>query len=67
MTIPPEIISISRYYGGNTSFVIGGGGNTSFKSGDNLWIKASGVRLADIDENEFVCLSREKLDHISTA
>ncbi len=60
-----EIVSISKYYGRDPDFVIAGGGNTSFKEGDRLWIKASGISLADIDESGFVCLSRKKLDKIS--
>ncbi|MFO7852925.1 MAG: class II aldolase/adducin family protein [Bacteroidota bacterium] len=65
MALPPEIISLSRYYGSNMEYIIAGGGNTSYKEGDNLWIKASGVSLADIDESGFVCLSRKKLEKIS--
>lgn len=65
MSIPNEIITLSRYYGSNPHFVIAGGGNTSYKEGDRLWIKASGISLADIDESGFVCLSRKKLDRIS--
>ena len=67
MSVLHEIISLSRYYGNNPGYVIGGGGNTSYKEGDRLWIKASGIPLADIDESGFVCLSRKKLDKISEA
>ncbi|MEA1887127.1 MAG: class II aldolase/adducin family protein [Bacteroidota bacterium] len=67
MALPREIISLSRYYGSNPEYVIAGGGNTSYKEGDSLWIKASGASLADIDESGFVCLSRKKLDKISDA
>ncbi len=34
---------------------------------DRIWIKASGIPLAGIDENGFVCLSREKLGQIEAA
>lgn len=59
-----QLIDISRYYGNNPAFVIAGGGNTSFKDADHIWIKASGIPLAGIDENGFVCLSRQKLKEI---
>ena len=67
MKIPGELISLSRYYGSNQNYVIGGGGNTSYKQGDRMWIKASGIPLGSIDRSGFVCLSRSKLDKISTA
>jgi len=67
MSVLHEIILLSRYYGSNPEYVIGGGGNTSYKEGDSLWIKASGIPLADIDESGFLCLSRRKLDKISEA
>ena len=60
-----DLFEISRFYGTNSEYVIAGGGNTSFKNKDNLWIKASGVSLADIQKEGFVCLSREKLKIIS--
>jgi NAD(P)-dependent dehydrogenase (short-subunit alcohol dehydrogenase family)/rhamnose utilization protein RhaD (predicted bifunctional aldolase and dehydrogenase) len=56
-----ELVSISRYYGANKEYAIAGGGNTSFKDQDRLWIKASGTGLADIDENGFVAMDRKKL------
>jgi rhamnose utilization protein RhaD (predicted bifunctional aldolase and dehydrogenase) len=67
MSIPYEIVTLSRYYGKNPDYVIAGGGNTSYKEGDRLWIKTSGISLADIDESGFVCLSRKKLNRISDA
>lgn len=60
------LIDASRYYGKDKSFVIAGGGNTSFKDEDHIWIKASGVALETIDENGFVCLSRAKLKIVSS-
>ena len=61
-----ELIAVSRLYGSDKSFVIAGGGNTSFKDEKHIWIKASGAALETIDENGFVCLSREKLKIVST-
>ena len=60
-----ELIEISRFYGNNKEYVIAGGGNTSFKDEQTIWIKASGQSLADLDEKGLVALSREKLHVIS--
>jgi NAD(P)-dependent dehydrogenase (short-subunit alcohol dehydrogenase family)/rhamnose utilization protein RhaD (predicted bifunctional aldolase and dehydrogenase) len=61
-----ELIEISRYYGMNKDYVIAGGGNTSFKDEDTIWIKASGQSLADMTEDGLVALSRKKLQVISS-
>ena len=55
------LIEISRHYGSDPAYVIAGGGNTSYKDADHIWIKASGISLANIDSHGFVCLSRAKL------
>jgi len=60
-----ELIGISRYYGINKDFVIAGGGNTSFKDDKSIWIKASGISLANLSEEGLVVLSRDKLHSIS--
>ncbi len=60
-----ELISISRYYGNNKEYVIAGGGNTSFKDENTIWIKASGQPLAELTEDDLVFLNREKLQEIS--
>jgi NAD(P)-dependent dehydrogenase (short-subunit alcohol dehydrogenase family)/rhamnose utilization protein RhaD (predicted bifunctional aldolase and dehydrogenase) len=62
-----ELIELSKFYGSNKDFVIAGGGNTSFKDGETIWIKASGQTLAELDEEGLVALSRKKLHMISTA
>lgn len=49
-----ELVEISRRYGGDPDFVLGGGGNTSWKDEKRLFVKASGISLADIDERGFV-------------
>ncbi|MCX7799558.1 MAG: SDR family NAD(P)-dependent oxidoreductase [Fimbriimonadales bacterium] len=49
-----ELIRLSRRYGSDKDFVIAGGGNTSFKVEGRMWVKASGVALAEIDESGFV-------------
>ncbi len=61
-----QLIEISNYYGKNPAYVIAGGGNTSCKEKDTLWIKASGIPLAGIKENGFVSLSRKKLSLIES-
>jgi NAD(P)-dependent dehydrogenase (short-subunit alcohol dehydrogenase family)/rhamnose utilization protein RhaD (predicted bifunctional aldolase and dehydrogenase) len=60
-----ELIEVSRFYGNNREYVIAGGGNTSFKDDQTIWIKASGQPLAALDENGIVALSRDKLQIIS--
>lgn len=61
-----KLIEISRLYGKNKDYVIAGGGNTSYKNNDYIWVKASGASLADIDENGFVKLDRKKLQSLSS-
>jgi len=62
-----ELIEISKYYGSNKDYVIAGGGNTSFKDNETIWIKASGSALSDLNEDGLVALNREKLHIISSA
>ena len=61
-----ELIEISRFYGKDTRYVIAGGGNTSMKTQDRIWVKASGYALSDIGEEGFAVLDRGKLKKIST-
>ena len=61
-----SLIEISRLYGDNPAFVIAGGGNTSYKDGHKIWIKASGIPLAGITEEGFVTLSRSELGVMET-
>ena len=61
-----ELIDISKYYGSNKDYVIAGGGNTSFKDNETIWVKASGKALAEINEEGLVSLSRQKLHIISS-
>jgi rhamnose utilization protein RhaD (predicted bifunctional aldolase and dehydrogenase)/NAD(P)-dependent dehydrogenase (short-subunit alcohol dehydrogenase family) len=62
-----ELIDISRFYGSNKEYVIAGGGNTSFKDDNSIWIKSSGQSLAELTEEGLVALDREKLHVISTS
>jgi rhamnose utilization protein RhaD (predicted bifunctional aldolase and dehydrogenase) len=49
-----ELLEISNFFGNNKDFVIAGGGNTSFKDENTIWIKASGVPLAGLTEEGLV-------------
>ncbi len=49
-----DLVALSRKYGADPTHIIAGGGNTSVKKGDRLWIKASGQALATIDTNGFL-------------
>lgn len=60
-----DLIDISRYYGIDNRFVIAGGGNTSYKNKEKLWVKASGSSLSTITEEGFAVLDREKLSLMS--
>jgi rhamnose utilization protein RhaD (predicted bifunctional aldolase and dehydrogenase)/NAD(P)-dependent dehydrogenase (short-subunit alcohol dehydrogenase family) len=60
-----DLINISSYYGSDNRFVIAGGGNTSYKNKEKLWVKASGSSLATITEAGFAVLDREKLNQMS--
>lgn len=56
-----DIAALSRRYGADPGMVIAGGGNTSFKEEDHLWIKASGAPLAEATPGSFVELHRAGL------
>jgi rhamnose utilization protein RhaD (predicted bifunctional aldolase and dehydrogenase)/NAD(P)-dependent dehydrogenase (short-subunit alcohol dehydrogenase family) len=60
-----QLIEISRRYGRDNRYVIAGGGNTSFKNDERLWVKASGSALATITEDGFAVLDRQRLAVIS--
>ena len=61
-----DLIQISQFYGKNKDFVIAGGGNTSYKNEQYLWVKASGTTLGAITEDGFAVLDRSRLNLIST-
>ena len=56
-----QLVAVSRKYGADSRYVIAGGGNTSYKDGKHLWVKASGHALATIGEDGFAVLDRERL------
>ena len=57
-----KLVEVSRRYGSDDRFVIAGGGNTSFKTAEKLWVKASGHALATIGEDGFAVLDRALLN-----
>ncbi|MDO4949613.1 MAG: SDR family NAD(P)-dependent oxidoreductase, partial [Bacteroidales bacterium] len=57
-----QLIAISQTYGKDARFVIAGGGNTSYKNVERLWVKASGHALATIGEEGFAVLDRALLN-----
>lgn len=60
-----ELIEISQFYGKDNRFVIAGGGNTSYKNQNKIWVKASGSSLATITEDGFAVLDRALLNQMS--
>ena len=56
-----NLVKLSNKYGVNPDFVLAGGGNTSYKTNELIYVKASGVSLADIKAEGFVALERDKL------
>lgn len=55
------LVEYSNRYGKTPGFVLAGGGNTSYKTENTLWIKGSGTSLATITEEGFVKMDRAKL------
>lgn len=61
-----QLVSLSNIYGSNDELVLAGGGNTSAKDGDIMYIKGSGTQLATITADGFVKMSRQALAEIFT-
>ncbi len=53
-----SLAAISRQYGSDPEYVFLGGGNTSFKTKTDLYIKPSGVALATIQPEQFLKMDR---------
>ncbi len=60
------LAAISRRYGADPAWVLAGGGNTSFKTADKLYVKASGFALGTIEASGFCEIDRARLDAIWT-
>ncbi|MCL2244836.1 MAG: class II aldolase/adducin family protein [Treponema sp.] len=58
------LAEISRYYGNNPEYILAGGGNTSWKDEDTLFVKASGNSLAQASSDSFVKMDRRALSVI---
>lgn len=58
------IAEASQRYGRDPQHVFGGGGNTSFKTAEHLYVKPSGVELATIRPEQFVKLNREAVRRV---
>jgi len=56
-----ELVEISNFYGKDPEFVLAGGGNTSYKDEEYLFVKGSGTTLAGINEEGFVKMNRAGL------
>ena len=61
------ITKLSRFYGSDPSIVLAGGGNTSCKVGDRLYVKASGTSLATMTPDGFVAMDRPRLEALANA
>ena len=57
------IVELSREFG-TTTYVKGGGGNTSVKDETTLWVKPSGTTLGSLTEETFVTLNRAKVNEL---
>lgn len=56
-----ELAGLSNEFGMNPAFVRAGGGNSSVKSEGVLWIKPSGVSMANLEPGDFVPLDLDAL------
>ena len=59
-----NLAAASREYGTKGGYVFLGGGNTSFKNDEFLYIKPSGTTLATIQEDQFVKVRRAALQRV---
>ncbi|WP_282035711.1 class II aldolase/adducin family protein [Saccharicrinis aurantiacus] len=61
-----QLVEMSQKFGQDPQYIIAGGGNSSFKDNEKMWVKASGTSMATINENGFVCLDRNLMQVLST-
>jgi rhamnose utilization protein RhaD (predicted bifunctional aldolase and dehydrogenase) len=59
-----KLEEVSNFYGSNPDYVLGGGGNTSYKDEKFLYIKPSGTSLAKIKDTDFIKMDRRKIRKI---
>ena len=60
-TMMNDLLTLSRKYGSDPDWVVAGGGNTSLKDGEVLYVKASGYPLSTIGEEGFARMDRSRL------
>ncbi len=60
------LAAMSNRYGADADYVLAGGGNTSYKDDETLYVKGSGTALATIRPEEFVRMDRTLLHLIRT-
>ncbi|MDP6491039.1 MAG: class II aldolase/adducin family protein [Kiritimatiellia bacterium] len=63
MTDLDTIVALSHEFG-TENFVKGGGGNTSVKDANTLWVKPSGTTLAGLSTDTFVSMNRAKISEL---
>jgi len=61
-----KLAAMSNKYGANSDYVLAGGGNTSYKNDEFLFIKGSGTALKTIKAEEFVKMERALLANMWT-
>jgi rhamnose utilization protein RhaD (predicted bifunctional aldolase and dehydrogenase) len=59
-----QIITELSHEFGSDDYVKGGGGNTSCKDPQTLWVKPSGTTLSGLKPETFVALDREKINEL---
>jgi len=62
-----ELFTISREFGSNSDYVLAGGGNTSWKNDEIMFVKASGETLANLDRDGIVAMDMKRIDKIWSA
>ncbi len=63
MTELETIVALSHEFG-TDDFVKGGGGNTSLKDANTLWVKPSGTTLAGLTTETFVAMNRLRINEL---
>ncbi len=63
MTDLETIVQLSHEFG-TDDYVKGGGGNTSVKDEETLWVKPSGITLGELTEETFVQMNRAKINEL---
>ena len=62
-TLLSTLTGLTRRFG-SEKYVKGGGGNSSVKTQDTIWVKPSGSTMSNITAERFVALERDKIMHM---